>query len=213
MKLRVIHVFTHDSIGLGEDGPTHQAVEHAASLRLIPNLEVWRPCDAVETAVAWTDSLAQRDRPAALLLSRQNLPPQARTPGQLAEVSRGGYVLSDRPAPAAVILATGSEVQLAIAAQQLLDARGLAVRVVSVPCTTLFDRQDRAWQEAVLGRGLPRIGIEAGVSRWWGQYGCVAALGVDTFGESAPGPQVYEHFGLTAARLAALVQGHCTEAA
>jgi len=211
MKLRVIHVFTHDSIGLGEDGPTHQAVEHAASLRLIPNLEVWRPCDGAETAVAWTQSLAQRDRPAALLLSRQNLPAQTRTPEQVLEIRRGGYVLSDRRDARAVILATGSEVSLAMAAQQLLDARNVPVRVVSIPSSTVFDRQDRAWRDAVLGVGLPRIGVEAGVSRWWGQYGCVAALGVDAFGESAPAAAVFEHFGLTAERLAERVVQCCDE--
>jgi transketolase len=213
MKLRVIHVFTHDSIGLGEDGPTHQAVEHAASLRLIPNLDVWRPGDAAETAVAWTQALAQSERPSALLLSRQNLPAQERSPEQLLEVRRGGYVLSERENPVAAILATGSEVSLAMEAQRLLDARGLAVRVVSLPSTTVFDRQDAAWRDAVLGRGLPRIGVEAGVTRWWGQYGCVAALGVDTFGESAPGPQVYKHFGLTAERLADLVQAQASDEA
>ncbi|MEW5835420.1 MAG: transketolase [Pseudomonadota bacterium] len=206
MKLRVIHVFTHDSIGLGEDGPTHQAVEHAASLRLIPNLDVWRPCDAAETAVAWTQALAQADRPAALLLSRQNLPAQQRSPEQLLEVRRGGYILSERENPDAVILATGSEVSLAMDAQRLLDERGLPVRVVSLPSSTVFDRQDAAWRDAVLGRGLPRIGVEAGITRWWGQYGCAAALGVDQFGESAPGAQVFKHFGLTADRLADLVQ-------
>ncbi|HSB22121.1 MAG TPA: transketolase [Burkholderiaceae bacterium] len=206
MKQRVIHVFTHDSIGLGEDGPTHQAVEHAASLRLIPNLEVWRPCDAAETAVAWLQAVAARDRPSALLLSRQNLPPQARTAEQLAQIERGGYVLSDRPAPRAVILATGSEVALAIVAQRLLDQHDIPVRVVSLPSTTLFDRQDAAWREAVLGDpALLRIGVEAGVSRWWTQYGCRAALGVDRFGESAPGAALFEHFGLTAANLADLV--------
>jgi transketolase len=209
MKLRVVHVFTHDSIGLGEDGPTHQAVEHAASLRLIPNLEVWRPGDAAETAVAWAEAVLQRDRPTALLLSRQSLPAQARMPAQLAEIRRGGYVLSDRENAAAAILATGSEVALAMEAQRLLDARGIAARVVSIPSTTVFDRQDSAWQEAVLGAGLTRVGVEAGVSRWWRQYGCVAALGVDTFGESAPGPSVYAHFGLTAEALADLVQRSC----
>ena len=211
MKLRVMHVFTHDSIGLGEDGPTHQAVEHAASLRLIPNLDVWRPCDAAETAVAWTHALAQRDRPTALLLSRQNLPAQTRTPEQVLDVRRGAYILSDRPHAVAAILATGSEVSLATAAQQLLDARHVPVRVVSMPSTTVFDRQDGAWRETILGNGLPRIGVEAGVTRWWGQYGCVAALGVDTFGESAPGPKVYEHFGLMPERLADLVQQHAAQ--
>ena len=211
MKQRVIHVFTHDSIGLGEDGPTHQAVEHAASLRLIPNLDVWRPGDAAETAVAWTQALVQTERPSALLLSRQNLPPQQRSPEQMLEIRRGGYVLSDREHPSAVILATGSEVALAMEAQRLLDERGLAVRVVSLPSSSVFDRQDAAWRSHVLGTGLPRIGVEAGVTRWWGQYGCVAALGVDTYGESAPGPQVYKHFGLTAERLVGLVLAEASD--
>ncbi|MET0508219.1 MAG: transketolase [Burkholderiaceae bacterium] len=210
MKQRVVHVFTHDSIGLGEDGPTHQAVEHTASLRLIPNLDIWRPCDAAETAVAWAEALRQDGRPSALLLSRQGLPAQHRSPGQVAEIARGGYILSDRAEARAVILATGSEVALAVAAQRLLDARDLPVRVVSLPSTSVFDRQDRRWRDAVLGcdgpgQAPPRIGVEAGVTRWWSQYGCVAALGVDTFGESAPGPDVYRHFGLTAERLAELV--------
>ncbi|WP_374563070.1 transketolase [Ideonella sp.] len=208
MKLRVVHVFTHDSIGLGEDGPTHQPVEHAASLRLIPNLDVWRPCDAAETAIAWTEALAQRQRPSALLLSRQALPAQAREPGQVPAMRRGGYVLTDRPGARAVILATGSEVALAIEAQRLLDARGMPVRVVSLPSSTVFDRQEAAWREAVLGRGLPRIGVEAGVTRWWGQYGCAAALGIDCFGESAPLAALATHFGLTAEALADLVQAH-----
>ena len=211
MKLRVIHVFTHDSIGLGEDGPTHQPVEHAASLRLIPNLDVWRPCDPAETAVAWTQALVQAHRPSALLLSRQNLPAQTRSPEQVLAIRRGGYVLSDRADAVAVILATGSEVALAMAAQPLLEARNIAVRVVSLPSSTVFDRQDRAYRDGVLGRGLVRIGVEAGVTRWWGQYGCTAALGIDTFGESAPAPQVYEHFGLTAGKLADLVQAQCDE--
>jgi len=209
MKQRVIHVFTHDSIGLGEDGPTHQPVEHAASLRLIPNLDVWRPCDVAETAVAWTQALLQRQRPSALLLSRQNLPAQERSPEQVLAIRRGGYVLSERSGAVAVILASGSEVSLAIAAQQLLDACSVAVRVVSLPSSTVFDRQEPAYRDAVLGPGLPRIGVEAGVTRWWGQYGCVAALGIDQFGESAPAAQLYGHFGLTAEKLAELVQAHC----
>ncbi len=211
MKQRVIHVFTHDSIGLGEDGPTHQSVEHAASLRLVPNLDVWRPCDAAETAVAWTQALLQADRPSALLLSRQNLPAQTRSPEQVLAIRRGGYVLSDRSEAQGVILATGSEVALAMAAQALLDERGVAVRVVSIPSSTLFDRQDKAYREAVLGTGLPRIGVEAGVTRWWGQYGCCAALGVDQFGESAPAAQVFAHVGLTAEALAALVHAQCDD--
>jgi transketolase len=207
MKQRVIHVFTHDSIGLGEDGPTHQAVEHAASLRLIPNLDVWRPCDAAETAVAWTQALRQAHAPSALLLSRQNLPAQTRTPEQVMDIGRGGYVLSDRKEAVAVILATGSEVGMAMAAQQLLDARQIPARVVSIPSTTVFDRQPQSYRDSVLGRGLPRIGVEAGVTRWWSQYGCRSALGVDSFGESAPAAQVFAHFGLTADALAERVQG------
>ena len=206
MKLRVIHVFTHDSIGLGEDGPTHQAVEHAASLRLIPNLDVWRPCDSAETAVAWTQSVGNATRPSALLLSRQNLPQQPRDAKQLADVQRGGYVLSDRDGAKAVILATGSEVALAVTAQQQLDALGIPVRVVSLPSSTVFDRQDRGWREQVLGKAAVRVAIEAGVTRWWGQYGVQAAIGLDTFGESAPAPQVYQHFGITAEALVALVR-------
>jgi len=207
MKQRVVHVFTHDSIGLGEDGPTHQPVEHAASLRLIPNLDVWRPCDAAETAVAWIASLRESARPSCLLLSRQNLPAQTRSPEQMVEAAaRGGYVLSDRAGARAVLIATGSEVQLAMAAQAELEAAGVPVRVVSLPCSTLFDRQERGYREAALGAGLPRIGVEAGVTRWWGQYGCVAALGVDSFGESAPAGALFEHFGLTVPSLVALVQ-------
>ena len=206
MKQRVVHVFTHDSIGLGEDGPTHQPVEHAASLRLIPNLDVWRPCDAAETAVAWIRALAQADRPSALLLSRQSLPAQPRTLDQQAQIARGGYVLSERPAPQAVILATGSEVALAMQAQQRLDARGVSVRVVSLPSMTVFVRQDAAWQRAVLGEGLPRIGVEAGVTAAWGGWGCAATLGIDRFGESGPAAALFAHVGLTVEALVERVQ-------
>jgi len=211
MKLRVIHVFTHDSIGLGEDGPTHQPVEHAATLRLIPNVDVWRPCDAAETAVAWLQAVQAWNHPTALLLSRQNLPAQQRDPGQLEGIRRGGYVLCDKPGARAVILATGSEVGLAMQAQQQLEAEGVAVRVVSIPSTTTFDKQDAAYRQQVLGGALPRIAVEAGVTRFWGQYGCVAALGIDSFGESAPAPEVYKHFGLTAEGLAALVKQHLAD--
>ncbi len=205
MKLRVVHVFTHDSIGLGEDGPTHQSVEHAASLRLIPNLEVWRPCDAAETAVAWIEALAAQDRPSALLLSRQNLPVQQRNAQQRLMIGCGGYVLSDPSGARATLLATGSEVGLAMQAQHILDGEGIPVRVVSIPSSTRFDRQSRSYRDLVLGT-LPRIGVEAGVSCWWGQYGCAATLGVNDFGESAPAAAVFEHFGLTAVRLAGLVR-------
>jgi transketolase len=209
MRQRVIHVFTHDSIGLGEDGPTHQPVEHAASLRLIPGLDVWRPGDAAETAAAWMHALRQRDRPSALLLSRQALPAQRHGPQHGAAMLRGGYVLSDREDARAVIIATGSEVGLAIAAQELLDGRALPVRVVSLPSSSVFDRQDAAYREAVLGRHVPRIGVEAGVTRWWAQYGCCAALGVDAFGASAPAAALFEHFGLSAQRLAEMVCVAC----
>ncbi len=205
MKLRVIHVFTHDSIGLGEDGPTHQPVEHAASLRLIPNLEVWRPCDSFETAVAWTEAVADAQRPSALLLSRQNLPAQMHTAADAAQVARGAYLLSAPAAARATLLASGSEVGLAMQAQKLLAEQGIAVRVVSMPSSTRFDRQDAGYRQQVLGE-LPRIGIEAGVSVFWAQYGCVAALGVDTFGESAPGPKVFAHFGLLPERVVARVR-------
>jgi transketolase len=205
MKRRVIHVFTHDSIGLGEDGPTHQPVEHASSLRLIPNLDVWRPGDEAETFAAWASALTTADRPTALLLSRQNLPAQARTPEQVLAMQRGGYVLSDRPAARAVILATGSELNLALQAQALLDARGLAVRVVSMPSTSVFDRQDRAYRMGVLMADRPRVAVEAGSSRLWAAYGCTAVLGLDTFGESAPGPALMQALGFTPERLAQLV--------
>ena len=208
MKLRVIHVFTHDSVGLGEDGPTHQPVEHAASLRLIPNLDVWRPGDAAETAVAWAQSIADATRPSALLLSRQNLPAQERSAEQLDAIARGGYVLSDRADAKAVVLATGSELGLAMDAQKLLDARGINVRVVSLPSSTVFDRQDASYRNDVLGGGLPRFGVEAGVTRFWGQYGCVAALGIDSFGESAPAGDLFKHFGLTAEHLAETMAAH-----
>src|SRR5205085_4452540 len=159
-------------------------IEHAASLRLIPELDVWRPCDATETAAAWEHALAQHHRPSALLLSRQALPAQQRTPEQCAAILRGGYVLSDAAGARAVILATGSEVATAIEAQRLLAQRALPVRVVSLPCMPLFDRQAEAWRAQVLGPGLPRIGIEAGTTHGWSRYGCRAALGLDRFGES-----------------------------
>jgi transketolase len=194
MGQRVIFVFTHDSIGLGEDGPTHQAVEHASSLRLIPNLDVWRPCDTVETAVAWAAALERRDGPTALLLSRQNLPFEKRE--QTDGIRRGGYVLSDAPFAKAVLIATGSEVQLAVAAQKLLD---FPVRVVSMPSTSVFDRQEPAWREAVLPKGLPRLAIEAGVTDYWRKYVGLegAVIGLDRYGESAPAPEVFKHFGFT----------------
>ena len=207
MKQRVIHVFTHDSIGLGEDGPTHQSIEHAASLRLIPNLDVWRPADAVETAIAWAAALANKDRPTALLLSRQNLP--ALPKGDMGNISRGAYVLSE-PADAGlnkpaqiVLIATGSEVDLALKAQALLAQRKVAARVVSMPSATTFDRQGDAYKRAVLLPRKPRVAVEmASTAAWW-KYGVSAVIGIDTFGESAPAPVLFRHFGFTPENVAA----------
>jgi len=197
MRLRVVYVFTHDSIGLGEDGPTHQPIEHAASLRLIPNLDVWRPCDTVETAVAWAAALERKDGPTALLLSRQAVAFATResTNG----VRRGGYVLSDTPWARAALIATGSEVPLALAAQKILADEGVAVRVVSMPSTNVFDRQDAAYRDSVLPRGMPRVAIEAGVTDFWRKYVGLegAVVGIDRFGESAPAADVFKHFGFT----------------
>jgi transketolase len=200
MRQRVIYVFTHDSIGLGEDGPTHQPVEHAASLRLIPHMDVWRPCDAAETAVAWGAALERRDGPSALLLTRQNLPAAARAVEALSQVRRGGYVLSDAPWAKAIIIATGSEVALALEAQKRLAAADLPVRVVSMPSTTVFDRQDAAYREGVLPKGLPRVAVEAGVTDLWRKYVGLegAVVGLDRFGESAPAGELFKHFGFTA---------------
>ena len=210
MKKRVIHVFTHDSIGLGEDGPTHQSIEHAASLRLIPNLDVWRPADTAETAAAWATALQNTQRPTALLLSRQNLPYSPKT--ALDEMSKGAYVLAEptevgmRKKAQAVIIATGSEVQLALKAQGELAQRGIAVRVVSMPSTTAFDRQSVAYKTSVLPKGLPRVAVEMGSTDGWWKYGCAAVVGIDTYGESAPAPALFEHFGFTATNVADTVE-------
>ena len=210
MKLRVIHVFTHDSIGLGEDGPTHQSVEHAASLRLIPNLDVWRPGDTAETAVAWAVALQNKTKPTALLLSRQNLPYAPKN--DLGEISRGAYVLAE-PAEVGlnkklqvVIIATGSEVQLALKAQELLAGEKIAVRIVSMPSTTTFDTQTMAYKMSVLPAGIPRVAVEMGVSGGWWKYGCAAVVGLDTFGESAPAPELFKLFGFTPENLADTVR-------
>ena len=209
MKQRVIHVMTHDSIGLGEDGPTHQPVEHLASLRLIPGLDVWRPCDAVETQAAWNAALMRTDGPSLLALSRQNLPHQPRATSTLAEIARGGYVLAeaeDREVMV-VLIATGSEVSLAILARDLLAVDGIHARVVSMPCTSLFDRQDDAWRTRVLPDGVPRVAIEAGRSDLWWKYVATsgrpgAVIGVDRFGESAPATKLYPYFALTPEHIA-----------
>ena len=218
MKKRVIHVFTHDSIGLGEDGPTHQSIEHAASLRLIPNLDVWRPGDTAETAVAWAVALQNKTKPTALLLSRQNIlyAPKAASKAApdasgLDNISKGAYVLAEpsevgvNKKAQAVIIATGSEVQLALKAQALLAAKKIAVRVVSMPSTTTFDQQSAAYKKQVLPTGVPRIAVEMGCTGGWWKYGCAAVVGIDTYGESAPAPVLFEHFGFTPANVAATV--------
>ncbi|EKV27015.1 Transketolase [Caenispirillum salinarum AK4] len=200
MKRRVVHVLTHDSIGLGEDGPTHQPVEHAASLRLIPNLAVWRPCDAVETAAAWCAAVETADGPTALLLSRQGLPCQGRDADQVQMIRRGGYVLAAAEgAPTAVVIATGSEVALALAARKTLGAAGRHVAVVSMPCRERFLAQDRAYRDSVLPPGVPRLAVEAGhPESWWRLVGPEGdVVGMETFGESAPAGELFAHFGFT----------------
>ena len=211
MKLRVIHVFTHDSIGLGEDGPTHQSIEHAASLRLIPNLDVWRPADTAETAVAWAVALQNKSKPTALLLSRQNLPYAPKD--DLGQISKGAYVLSEpsevglNKKAKVVIIATGSEVQLALKAQELLAKEfKIAARVVSMPSTTTFDKQKAAYKTDVLPEGIPRVAIEMGVTDGWWKYGCAAVVGIDTYGESAPAPVLFKHFGFTPENVANTVR-------
>ena len=201
MQQRVIYVFTHDSIGLGEDGPTHQPVEHAATLRLIPHMDVWRPCDTTETAVAWACALERNDGPSALLLSRQNLAFQQRDNATVAAIQRGGYVLAEASGgnPALIIIATGSEVALAVDARKQLEAGGVRVRVVSMPSTSVFDRQDATYRENVLPRGVRRLAIEAGVTDYWRKYVGLegAVIGLDRFGESAPAADVFKLFGFT----------------
>ena len=210
MKLRVVHVFTHDSIGLGEDGPTHQSIEHAASLRLIPNLDVWRPGDTAETAVAWAVALQNKTKPTALLLSRQNInyAPKA----GLGDISKGAYVLAEptevgmKKKMQAVIIATGSEVQLALKAQEILATRKIAVRVVSMPSNTTFDQQSVEYKISVLPAGVPRIAVEMGVTEGWWKYGCAAVVGIDKFGESAPAPVLFDLFGFTPVNVADTVE-------
>ena len=211
MKLRSIFVFTHDSIGLGEDGPTHQSVEHVASLRLIPNLMVWRPCDTTESAVAWGSAIERKNGPSALIFSRQNCPFVSRNAQQIKDIARGGYVLRDPQSGkiAAVIIATGSEIALALQAAERLEKESggkIGIRVVSMPSTTVFDQQDAAYKAKVLPAKIPRIAVEAGVSDFWWKYGCAAVHGVDTFGESAPAGQLYEYFGLTVDQIAKTVK-------
>ena len=201
MKQRQVMIYTHDSIGLGEDGPTHQPVEQLASLRMTPNLSSWRPCDRVETAVAWKYAIMRREGPTALILSRQNLPQQTRTAEQLANIARGGYVLKDCAGqPALILIATGSEVELAVAAWEKLSAEGVKTRVVSMPSTDLFDQQDAAYRESVLPKAVSaRLAVEAGMADYWFKYVGLkgAVVGMTTFGESAPADRLYQYFNLT----------------
>jgi len=207
MKQRVIFVYTHDSIGLGEDGPTHQPVEQLASLRVTPNLMNWRPCDQVESAVAWQQAIERHDGPSSLIFTRQNLVQQSRTAEQLAAIKRGGYVLLDSATtPELIIIATGSEVELAMQAAKTLQAEGKAVRVVSMPSTDVFEQQDASYREAVLPASVSkRIAVEAGIMDTWYKYVGLngAVIGMQTFGESAPAEQLFEHFGITAANVLA----------
>jgi transketolase len=211
MKIRSLFVFTHDSIGLGEDGPTHQSVEHISSLRLIPHLDNWRPCDTVESMVAWGAAVKRLDGPSTLIFSRQNLAFQERSSEQIANIARGGYVLRDAPAGSsarAIIIATGSEIELAQKAADALAAQGVPVRVVSMPCTDVFERQDAAYRASVLPKGLPRVAVEAGVTSFWYKYVGLegAVVGIDSFGESAPANVLFPYFGFTVDNVVAKVQ-------
>ncbi|KLT73539.1 transketolase [Neisseria arctica] len=209
MKINPIFVFTHDSIGLGEDGPTHQPVEQTATLRLIPNMAVWRPCDTAESLVAWSEAVKAADHPSCLIFSRQNLPFVARSQEQLSDIKRGGYVISAAKGEAqAVIIATGSEVELALNAQTALAEQGIAVNVVSMPSTNVFDKQDAAYRAAVLPEGLPRVAVEAGVSDGWYKYVGLngKVVGLDRFGESAPAEELFKEFGFTVDNVVAAVK-------
>jgi len=211
MKQRVIYVFTHDSIGLGEDGPTHQPVEQTTTLRYIPNMDTWRPCDTTESIVAWVNSVERKDGPASLIFSRQNLPFQQRDDKQIEAIRKGGYILSEAEGgkPQAVIIATGSEVDLAMKAQAALAGEGIKVRVVSMPSTNVFDRQDQAYKDSVLPKGVNRVAVEAGVTGFWYKYVGLegAVVGMDTFGESAPAGELFKHFGFTVENVVKAVKG------
>jgi transketolase len=209
MKIRSIFVFTHDSIGLGEDGPTHQSIEHASALRLIPGMDVWRPCDPVEAALAWMGAIERKDGPTSLLFTRQNVPFQKRDAHTISAIRRGGYVLSDAQEPKAIILATGSEVQLALGAKQKLAEEGISARVVSMPCTSIFDRQPPMYRDVVLIPTLPKVAVEAGVTDYWRKYVGLegAVVGIDRYGESAPGAKLFEYFGFTVENVVNAVKG------
>src|SRR5437867_5837608 len=209
MKIRSIFVFTHDSIGLGEDGPTHQSIEHAAALRLIPGMDVWRPCDPVETALAWVAAIERKDGPTSLLFTRQNVAFSWRTRESMANIGRGGYVLSEAEAlPRAAVIATGSEVSLALAAQKRLAVEGIFVRVVSMPSSRVFDRQEAAYRRSVLLADLPCVAVEAGVKDGWHKYvGCRGwVIGLDRYGESAPADTLYEALGVTVENVVAALR-------
>jgi len=209
MKIRVIWVFSHDSIGLGEDGPTHQPVEQTATLRLMPNMDVWRPCDNTETLVGWACSVERKNGPTCHILSRLAIPFQQRNAQQIADIRRGGYVLSDAPNAVVTLIATGSEVGLAMDSQKALQAQGIAARVVSMPCTNVFDRQDEAYKASVLPKGMKRVAIEAGVTDYWRKYVGLegGVVGINTFGESAPAPELFKHFGFTVENVVNTVKG------
>jgi len=208
MKLRVIHVMTHDSIGLGEDGPTHQSVEHIPSLRLIPGLDVWRPADSLETAVAWVSSVQRKDGPSLLALSRQNLPRLLDNAHSEVDIRKGGYILKDMDKAVAVIIATGSETHLALLAQKSLADQGIPTRVVSMPCTNVFDRQSTEYRSAVIPLNLPAVAVEAAQPDFWHKYVGRAGkvIGISTFGESAPASQLYKYFGITCEAIEAAVK-------
>ena len=210
MKVQNILVYTHDSIGLGEDGPTHQPVEHTASLRLMPNMSVWRPCDTVETAVAWRYALENETGPTSLVLTRQGLPHQARDAAQIAAAARGGYVLKEcNGTPNIILIATGSEVELAMSAAEKLAADSVQVRVVSMPSTDVFDAQDADYRESVLPAAVTaRVAVEAGVTDgWWRYVGTNGrVVGLDRFGESAPANELFEHFGFTTDNVVAVAK-------
>ena len=208
MKQRVIYVFTHDSIGLGEDGPTHQPVEQTATLRMIPNMDVWRPCDTVESAVSWAAAVEKTTGPSSLIFSRQNLNFQKREAAQIANIAKGAYVLADAASPKVVLIATGSEVQLALDAKKVLDEQGVATRVVSMPSTNVFDRQEPAYKDSVLPRGVKRVAVEAGITDGWYKYvGDGAVVGMHSFGESAPAGELFKHFGFTVENVVNTVKG------
>ncbi len=210
MKIQNILVYTHDSIGLGEDGPTHQPVEHTASLRLMPNMSVWRPCDTVETAIAWRSAIERQDGPTSLILTRQSLPHQQRSSTQISDITRGGYVLKDTDGvPTIILIATGSEVYLAMSAAEKLEADGVKARVVSMPCTDAYEAQDAAYRESVLPAAVTaRVVIEAGVSAAWWRYAGPDGkiIGLDRFGESAPAEELFEHFGFSTDNVVAVAK-------